>query len=121
MENQIELERKEPWRFLLKNKRFKSVEQAIQTKKYWKALIELENIKKRFQKSELEEIHSLSKQDQTKRKTLLQYCLKKNQIPNTKYLYFGECMAYFVQTEIFNTEFSTHEIQNLYGIWKNHS
>ena len=120
-QNGIELERKDPLQFLLKNKRFKLVEQAIQFKKYWQELSDFESIKKRFTKNELEEIESLSKQDEIKRKILLHNCLKKNQIPKSKYLYFGECMAYYTQTELFNTEFSENETEKLYEIWKNYS
>ena len=117
----ILLERKEPLQFLLKNQRFKFVEQAIQIKKYWNELKNLRSIKERYNKKEIDEIQNLSIQDKQKRKLLLEKCLLKNGIPKTKYLYFGECMAYFTQTELFKSEFSEEQVNKLHEIWKNHS
>ena len=118
--NEIKLDRKEPLRFLLKNKRFQYVEQAIQIKKHWAELKELKSIQNRYNKNELIEIEDLSTKDEIKRKELLQKCLIKKQIPKIKYLYFGECMAYYAQTELLQTEFSLTEISTLHEIWKNH-
>ena len=68
----ILLERKEPLQFLLKNQRFKFVEQAIQIKKYWNELKNLRSIKERYNKKEIDEIQNLSIQDKQKRKLLLE-------------------------------------------------
>jgi len=45
--------------------------------------------------------------------------LAKKAIPQTQYLKFGECMAYFGRSKLFEVYFSKEQVEELYEIWKN--
>ena len=116
--NYIDIERKEPLRFALAKKRFRTVEQAIDARNNWTDLKPLNLIIDKFSKTEIEQIDSIIADDEQNRLDILKKCLGKKIIPPTKYLKFGECMAYFANCRLFDKYFSTEEVEELYNVWR---
>lgn len=117
--NNIDLDRKEPLRFALNKNRFKSVEQGIDARNYWNELSDRISIKKDFSESEIDKIKRIISEDERNRLKILKKCLQKNEIPQTQYLKFGECMAYFERCGLFTQYFKNDEVEQLFNIWKN--
>ncbi|HLK31089.1 MAG TPA: hypothetical protein VKT28_21095 [Puia sp.] len=116
--NNIDLKRKEPLRFALNKKRFRTVENGIDARKNWSELIKYPSIIKKFSKNELGKITEIIVIDEEKRLTILKKYLAKKAIPQTQYLKFGECMAYFSNCRLFEKYFTIEEAEALYNIWK---
>ena len=57
--------------------------------------------------------------DENRRLVILKRYLRKNEIPQTQYLKFGECMAYMNNCGLWNKYFNKEEVQQLYAIWTN--
>jgi hypothetical protein len=117
--NDIDFERKEPLRFALSKKRFRNVEQGIDARNHWIILKTSSSIIDRFSKTEIQQIDNIISDDEKKRLDVLQKCLVKGAIPQTQYLKFGECMAYFDRCKLFDTYFSKQQVHELYNIWSN--
>lgn len=76
-------------------------------------------IRDRYTNAEIEQIDKVIQEDQDKRLAILKKCLLKRQIPQSQYLKFGECMAYFMNTYIMDHFFSKEEADTLLMIWQN--
>ena len=117
--NKIDYERKEPLRFAIDKNYFRRVEQGIDAKKHWTELKKMKEIKDNFTGNEIEQIDNIIVEDETQRHNILEKCLRKNEIPKTQYLKFGECMAYMNNCDLLNKYFSKEEVERLYKIWTN--
>jgi len=117
--NNIDIERKEPLKFALAKKRFRTVEQGIDARNNWTDLKGLKSITDKFSKTDIQQIDSIIADDEQNRLDILKKCLRKKTIPPTQYLKFGECMAYFANCRLFDKYFTKEQVEELYGIWKN--
>jgi hypothetical protein len=117
--NNIDTERKEPLRFALTKKRFRTVEQGINARNNWTDLKKLNSTIDKFSKTDIEQIDSIIADDEQNRLDILKKCLRKKAIPQTQYLKFGECMAYFANCRLFDKYFTIEQVEELYNIWKN--
>ncbi len=117
--NVIDYDRKEPLRFALEKNRFRRVDQGIDARKHWSTLRNREEIKDRFTRAEIERIELIIAEDENRRLEILKKCLRKNEIPQTQYLKFGECMAYMNNCGLWDNYFTKEEVQQLYDIWTN--
>ncbi len=115
----INFQRKDELKFAVEKGRFRGVDQGIGAKKYWKTIKELEFVKSRFTETEIKLIDTIIDKDETTRLKILRKCLNKKAIPQTQYLKFGECMAYFSDCRLFEKYFENEEVDELYDIWKN--
>ena len=114
----IDFERKEPLRFALEKGRFRNVEQGIDAKKHWSFLKQLPAITNKYTQAEIEQLDRVIDVDEKKRLEVLKKCLAKKSIPQTQYLKFGECMAYFGRCNLFDAYFSKEQGDEIYTIWK---
>jgi hypothetical protein len=117
--NKIDFERKEPLRFALTKNRFRTVELGMDARNYWIYLKTQATITDNFTKTEIEKIDNIIIDDEKKRFDVLKKCLNKKAIPQTQYLKFGECMAYFANCRLFDKYFTTGQVEELYNIWTN--
>ncbi len=117
--NNIDFERKEPLKFVIAKKRFRNVEQGIDARNHWKYLKSQKSITDNFTKSEIIEIDSIIANDEKRRLDILEKCLLKRTIPQSQYLKFGECMAYFANCRLFDQYFTAERVEELYNIWRN--
>ena len=117
--NKLDFERKEPLRFVLEKKRFRNVHEAMEARTHWQDVKQMQTIKERYTVAEIEQISKVIQEDQDRRLVVLKKCLMKKQIPQSQYLKFGECMAYFLNTYTINSFFSQKEVEELYTIWTN--
>jgi hypothetical protein len=115
----VEFEHKEPLRFALEKGWFRNVEQGIDARNHWSSLKQLSGITNKYTQAEIEQLDRVIEEDEKKRYEVLKKCLAKKAIPQTRYLKFGECMAYFGRCNLFEVYFSKEEVQELYEIWKN--
>lgn len=118
-DNGIDFERKEPLRFALTKKRFRNVEQGIDARKHWTELKNRKEITDKYSQAEIEKIETIIADDENRRLEILKKCLRKNEIPQTQYLKFGECMAYINNCGLWEKYFNKEEVQQLYNIWTN--
>ena len=114
----INLERKDPFKFALEKNRFLRVEIGIGARKYWTKLKTSKAITERFSNAEISKIGEIIAEDESKRIGILKKCLAKKNIPKSQYLKFGECWAYFTNTGLFPKYMDENEVHELYGIWK---
>jgi hypothetical protein len=114
----IDFERKEPLRFALTKNRFRNVEQGIGARSFWIELKKLKSITENYSKIEIERIEKIIGDDEKRRLEILKKCLAKKAIPQTQYLKFGECMAYFANCGLFDKYFNKEEVEQLYDNWK---
>lgn len=105
--------------FALNKNRFRRVDIGMSARKDWSKIFNLNSIKERFSNEEIKKITEIIEFDESKRLEILTKCHKKNKIPQTYYLKFGECMAYFANCDLFEKYFSKNETEELYNIWKN--
>lgn len=91
----------------------------MEARQNWHEVRELETIKKRFTKTEIEKIDEVVANDEKNRLKLLKKCLKKKEIPQSQYLRFGDSMAYFNNCNLFSKHLTDFEVKELYTIWKN--
>ena len=117
----LTIERKDELQFALQKNRFRRVDQGIAARKHWEVLHAIPSIQERFSREEISQLAEIIEKDKTTRLAILQKCLRKNSIPKTQYLKFGECMAYFDQCELFSTHFTSIQVEQLYTIWENFS
>ena len=116
--NGIELERKNPLRFALEKNRFRTVELGIDARNNWDTLKKSDILQSTFSPSEIEKIDKIIADDENRRLAVLKKCLRKNDIPRSQYLKFGECMAYFANCHLFEKYFTAEDVEKLYEIWK---
>lgn len=117
--NGIDYERKEPLKFALKQNRFRRVDQGIDARKYWNELKVRKEVIERFTKDEIKQIEKIIFEDENQRFEILRDCFKKNKIPKTKYLKFGECVEYMNKCGLWNKYFNRDEVKQLHNIWNN--
>lgn len=115
----IDFERRDELSFALQKGRFRRVDQGMAARKHWDTLKSTDTITQRFSSDEISNIGEIIEKDENTRYKILEKCLRKNSIPQTQYLKFGECMAYFGQCELFDKYFNKNELDKLYEIWKN--
>lgn len=115
----VGIERKEPLRFALEKGWFRNVEQGIDARNHWSSLKRLSTVRDRYSQVEIERLDRIIEEDEKKRYEVLKKCLAKKAIPQTQYLKFGECMAYFGRCNLFEVYFSVEQVEKLYEIWKN--
>jgi len=92
--NGIDYERKEPLKFALEKNQFRRVDQGMDARKHWTELKNRKEITDKYSQTEIEKIETIIAEDENRRLEILKKCLRKNEIPQTQYLKFGECMAY---------------------------
>lgn len=117
--NGIEYERKEPLKFAIEKSQFRRVDQGIDARKHWTELKKRREIIDKYSKTEIEKIETIIADDENRRLEILKKCLRKNEIPQTQYLKFGECMAYMNNCGLWVKYFNKEEVQKLYDIWTN--
>jgi len=115
----IDFERRDELEFAISKGRFRRVDMGMAARKDWILMRDLASVKKRFSERELVIIDQVIKNDENERLEILRKCLKKNEIPQSKYLKFGECMAYFAHCALFDQYFSRGQIEQLNTIWQN--
>jgi hypothetical protein len=115
----VNFERRDELEFALSKHRFRRVDMGMAARKDWVLMKELDSVKKRFSQQELVLIEQVIKKDENDRLEILRKCLKNNEIPQSKYLKFGECMAYFTHCGLFNGYFSQEQVGQLNTIWLN--
>ena len=115
----IDFPRRDELRFAIDKGRFRRVDQGMGAKKYWRTIKEMQTVKERFSTNEINLIDTIIDKDEKTRLEILRKCLKKKTIPQTQYLKFGECMAYFGDCGLFDKHFENKEVDELYIIWKN--
>jgi len=119
-DEKIEVERKEPLKYALLKNRFQNVHQGMDARKNWNAIIEFGYINKRFTNNEIIKLEKIIDKDENDRLELLKKCFKTKKIPSTKYLRFGDSVAYFNNCELFNKYFKGEEVVELMKIWRDH-
>ena len=117
--NRIDYERKEPLKFVLEKNQFRRVEQGMDARMHWGELKKRKEITDKYSKAEIEKIEIIIAEDENRRLEILKKCLRKNGIPQSQYLKFGECMAYMNKCELWDKYFNKDEVQQLYNIWTN--
>lgn len=117
--NEIDYERKEPLKFALEKNRFRQVGQGIDARNHWFELRNSKEIADEYSRAEIENIDTIIVEDENQRLEILKKCLRKNKIPHSQYLKFGECMAYMNNCGLWDTHFKNEEVQQLYEIWSN--
>lgn len=117
--NNIDILRKEPLKFAVKKKHFRTVEQGIDARNNWTDLKKLKSITDKFSRTDIKQIDKIIADDEQNRLDILKKCLRKKAIPPTQYLKFGECMAYFANCRLFDKHFAKEQVEELYDIWKN--
>ena len=117
--NGIEYERKEPLKFAIEKSQFRRVDQGMDARKHWTELKKQREITDKYSKTEIEKIETIIADDENRRLEILKKCLRKNEIPQTQYLKFGECMAYMNNCGLWDKYFNKEEVQKLYDIWTN--
>jgi hypothetical protein len=117
--NNIDFERKDELNFALEKGRFRRVDIGICARKDWSVIKDFNSIKKRFSLEEIDKIDLIVAQDEETRIEILKKSFKKNEIPQTQYLKFGEGMAYANNCGLFDKYFNEEEVEKLYIIWKN--
>lgn len=118
-DNGIDYERKEPLKFALEKNQFRRVDQGMDARKHWSELKKRKEIIDRYSKTEIEKIETIIAEDENRRLEILKKCLRKNKIPQSQYLKFGESMAYMNNCGLWNKYFNKEEVEQLYDIWKN--
>ncbi len=116
--NNIDFERKDELNFALKKGRFRRVDVGMSAKKDWSIIKDFDSIKDRFSQDEIEKISNIIDCDEKTRFEILKKCLRKKEIPQTKYLKFGECMAYMSNCGLWEKYFAKAEVEDLYDLWK---
>jgi hypothetical protein len=116
--NNIDFERKDELIFALNKGRFRRVDIGMAARKDWSKMRNFNSIVERFSQAEIENIDKIIEEDENKRLEILTRCLKKSEIPQTQYLKFGECMAYFSFCNLFDKYFSKKEVEKLNEIWR---
>ena len=117
--NGIDYERKEPLKYALEKNQFRRVEQGMDAKMHWGELKKRKEITDKYSKAEIEKIETIIAEDENRRLEILKKCLRKNEIPQTQSLKFGECMAYMNKCGLWDKYFNKDEVQQLYNIWTN--
>lgn len=117
-QNNIDFDRKDEFIFALNKGRFRRVDIGIGARKYWPIIQHYDAVKNRFTREQIEKIDSIIEADNNTRLALLTKCLHKKAIPQSQYLKFGECMAYFNNGNLFHAHFSKEQVAELYNIWK---
>jgi hypothetical protein len=117
--NGIDYERKEPLKFALEKNQFRRVDQGMDARKHWTELKNRKEITDKYSQTEIEKIETIIAEDENRRLEILKKCLRKNEIPQTQYLKFGECMAYMNNCGLWDKYFKNEEVQQLYDIWTN--
>lgn len=115
----IDFERKDPLKFALEKSRFRNVHQGMDARNNWEEVKKLQAILERFSTDEIAKIDRIIAEDENRRLNILKKCRRKKEIPQSQYLKFGECMAYFNNCRLFGLYFSQEEVEELYVIWKN--
>ena len=67
---------------------------------------------------ELYQIQELLKQEEEKRFNLIKRCFHRKKIPHSKYLKFGEALAFLNNCNLISKYFTEKEIEEIYQIWK---
>jgi hypothetical protein len=115
--NNIDFERKDELNFALQKGRFRRVDIGMGARKDWNVIKDIDSIKNRFSKDEIEKISNIIDLDEKTRLETLKKCLRKNEIPQTQYLIFGECMAYMANCGLWDEHFNETEVSKLYDLW----
>lgn len=113
----IDFERKDELVFALQKGRFRNVFVGMGARKEWGLIQNFESIKTRFSKDEVHRISEIIALDEENRANILKNCLMKKEIPRSKYLKFGECMAYIHHCELWEKFFTKNEVEELHEIW----
>jgi hypothetical protein len=115
--NGVRIERKDPLRSALSKKRFRNVDQGMSARKSWEKLRLSDSIVERFSSEEIATLDQIIETDEKTRLRILKKCFLEKKIPQTQYLKFGECYAYFFNCNLFQKYFTTKEVSELYQIW----
>jgi hypothetical protein len=115
----VDFERRDELKFAVSKGRFRRVDIGMAARKEWSLMKALESVQKRFSERELAIIDQVIQKDEIDRFEVLRRCLKNNEIPQSKYLKFGECMAYFAHCGLFSEYFSRDEVDQLNAVWQN--
>jgi len=110
----IDFKRKEPLRFALLKGRFSDVHKGMQVRKNWQKLKNSHYLKNSYSDNEIDKIENIIIADEKKRYELLKSCLIKKIIPKSKFLTFGDSIAYFNYCNLFLKYFSTNDTEYLF-------
>jgi hypothetical protein len=117
-ERGINYVRKEPLRRALLKGRFNNVHEAMAAAKNFDLVLKSGLLESQYSQDQLTAIKQIIAEDLERRIVLLKNCLQGNKIPTTKYLRFGECMAYMNECQLWDIYFQETEIYQLAKIWK---
>jgi len=115
----ISIKRKEPLRQALLRGVFRNVHEAMEACKNFDEMVEKGVLKSRYNEAELTTIRDIIDKNTSVRVELLRSCLIKGKIPSSKYLRFGDSMAYMGNCNLFNDYFNENEVEQLLDIWNN--
>ena len=116
--NNLLVKRKDLIKDALTKGRFKTVEQGIDARNHWAVLSGMSLITERYLPEQINQVAQIIAADEQKRHDILQKTLTTGKIPQTQYLKFGECMAYFANCLLFRQHFTQAHTDELYGIWQ---
>jgi hypothetical protein len=111
--------RKEPLRRALAKGRFRNVHEGMEACKNFNKLIDSGLLKSRYSEDELIALKQIINNDTASRVELLTTCLKSGKIPFSKYLRFGDSMAYMENCNLLKSHFSEEEVDQLLDVWRN--
>ncbi|WP_020531059.1 hypothetical protein [Flexithrix dorotheae] len=115
--NSLNFIRKDSLKFALEKGRFRNVHQGMSARKDWSRLKKNQLLSRRLSIAEINQIDEIINLDEKKRAELLKKTLLKRNIPQSQYLKFGDCMAYFEYCKLFDKYLNEEELKELYNIW----
>jgi hypothetical protein len=118
-QKEIECNRKEPLRNALQKGRFRNVHEGMEAAKNFDNLINSRLLESSFLNKDLLQLKKIILEDTNQRIELLKRCLKKGAIPGSKYLRFGDSVAYMNECKLWSKYFKEDEVQRLMEIWSN--
>lgn len=118
-QKEIECKRREPLRNALQKGRFRNVHEGMEAAKNFDNLINSRLLESSFLYEELLQLKKIIAEDTNKRVELLKHCLKKGAIPGSKYLRFGDSVAYMNECNLWSKYFKEDEVRRLMEIWSN--
>ena len=116
--NNLPVKRKDLIKDALTKGRFKTVEQGIDARNHWAVLSGMSLITERYLPEQINQVAQIIVADEQKKHAILQKTLTTGKIPQTHYLKFGECMAYFANCLLFRQHFTQAQTDELYRIWQ---
>lgn len=114
VQHNLPYQRKSPINELLNKGKFLHTDQWIELFNNFEELQQNGFLKKK----EFHQIQELLKQEEEKRFHLVKHCFDRKKIPFSKYLKFGEALAFLNNCSLTSNYFTEKEIEEIYQIWE---